>query len=111
MTAIVVNDTMKRLGLREFQRGMYEHIRKPEAILLEKFKKPHLVLLPYKEYLKLREYVPVAVTLGDANMFQVRKEPEAAPKNMVGFAQIVDDTGSELTPWQKIKKILNTKIF
>lgn len=99
MTAIIV-DNIKRLGLREFQRAMYEHIREPEAIILEKFKKPHLVLLPYKEYMKLREASMVKVTIHPqeqgtvplASAFKMREE-------------------QPLTFWQRVKKILNTKLF
>lgn len=94
MTAIIV-DNIKRLGLREFQRAMYEHIREPEAIILEKFKKPHLVLLPYKEYLKLREASTLRVmtpVVPLKSYFSMREE-------------------QPLTFWQHVKKILNTKLF
>lgn len=110
MTAIIV-DNIKRLGLREFQRAMYEHIRNPEAIILEKFKKPHLVLLPYKEYLKLRE----ASLPGFHVTKDTTQEPMIVPRSAFLTVPLGDKdnptAGEPLTFWQHVKKILNTKLF
>lgn len=92
---IAITPAIRRIGLRQFNRVMYKEI-KDLPIIVTKDREPYLLVMPYSETLEsttsptvLQSMTPVPPL---RSYFSLPKE-------------------QPLTRWQKIKNILNTKLF